>query len=197
MVDLLALGIDFRVEEGALVPIREKALSMTLTFEEQGGAYLLTDQESTVLPDLGDHDLALRQGCYSQAASYFGIDTGAVVAKLFDAIASSPAASSSPGDYISAHGWEHMELQFYGDYTLKYIFGQFLAGEETGLRGHLMRILLDELAPESALRLQAGTGQEYFDAWLKAAQATEEEIGIARMEHEYPAAWLALQMAEE
>ena len=71
-----------------------------------------------------------------------------------------------------------------------------MAGGQTDLKGYLMRILLDDMAPESALRLNAGTGQEYFDAWLEAARDTESEIGIARMEHEYPAAWLALRMAE-
>lgn len=196
IVDLLALGMDFQMEDGALTPIREKAMEMTLTFEEQEDAYILTDQESTILADAGEYDLALRQACYSQAVSYFGIDTEAVITKLFDAIASSPAVSSNPGDYIDAHGWEYLELQFYGDYTLRYLFEQFLAGGQTDLKGYLMRILLDDMAPESALRLNAGTGQEYFDAWLEAGRDTESEIGIARMEHEYPAAWLALRMAE-
>ena len=73
IVDLLALGMDFHMVDGARTPIRERALSMTLTFEEDGnGGYTLleTAQEET---DLGDYDLSLRQECYEQASAYFGI----------------------------------------------------------------------------------------------------------------------------
>ena len=196
VVDLMALGMDFHMVEGTLTPIRERVLEMTLTFKEEDGGYVLTDKESTVLPDAGDYGLPLYQGCYSQALTYFGVDTGSAVAKLFDALEASPAESSDPGDHISAHGLEYQELQFYGKHTLEFIFRQFLKGGETGLRGHLMRAVLDELAPESALRLSAATAQEYFDAWLEAARSMEDEIGIARMEHEYPAGWLCLRLAE-
>ena len=74
IVDLLALGMDFHMVDGALTPIRERAIEMTLTFEEDGnGGYTLleTAQEET---DLGDYDLSLRQECYEQASAYFGID---------------------------------------------------------------------------------------------------------------------------
>ena len=196
VVDLMALGMDFHVVEGTLTPMRERVLEMTLTFEEEDGGYVLTDKESTVLPDTGDYGLPLYQGCYSQALTYFGIDAEAAVAQLFDAMGSSPAHSSNPGDYISAHGREHTDLLFYGDYTLRFMFKQFFAGDQTGLQGHLMRAVLDELAPESALETQVATGQAYFDQWFLAARAMEEEIGIARMGHEYPAGWLALRLAE-
>lgn len=194
VVDLLALGMDFQTENGDLVPIREKALSMELTFEVQNGAYILVEstQEET---DLGDYDLTLRQGCYTQAAAYFSIDTQAVIQSLLDTIASSPATSSNPGDYIAAHEVEYRQLLYYDDYTLRFIFQRFWAGGETGLQGHLMRQVLDDLAPESALRLSAETGQEYFDEWLKAAQSMSQQLSPARMENEYPAAWLALRMA--
>ena len=194
VVDLLALGMDFQTENGDLVPIREKALSMELTFEVQNGAYILVESTQEEA-DLGDYDLTLRQGCYTQAAAYFGIDTQAVIQGLLDTIASSPAASSNPGDYIAAHEVEYRQLLYYDDYTLRFIFQRFLAGGETGLQGHLMRQVLDDMAPESALRLSAETGQEYFDEWLKAAQSMSQQLTPARMENEYPAAWLALRMA--
>ena len=38
-----------------------------------------------------------------------------------------------------------------------------MEGEQNGLRGQLMRILLDDLVPEAKLQLYAETGQEYFD----------------------------------
>ena len=196
VVDLMSLGMDFHMVEGTLTAMRERVLEMTLTFKEEDGGYVLTDRESTILPDAGEYDLPLRQACYSQALTYFGVDTDAAAARLFDALEASPAESSDPADHISAHSREYQELLFYGKHTLNYIFGPFLSGNQTGLRGHLMRAVLDELAPESALRLSAATGQEYFDVWLEAARSMEEEIGIARMEHEYPAGWLCLRLAD-
>ena len=114
---------------------------------------------------------------------------------LFDVIGSSPAASSSPGDYVNAHQVEYSQLLYYSDYTLRFIVERFLAGEGTDLQGQLMRIVLDDLAPESALRLHASTGQEYFAVWLEAAQAMLTQHGGAWMQENQPAAWYALEVA--
>lgn len=198
VVDLVVLSMDFHMVEGVLTSMGEQAYEMTLSFKETDGGYLLSDKDGTLLPDLGDYNaLPLYQGCYAQAISTFNVDTDAAIQKLFDEIQSSPAASSDPADYISAHGYEWTELKCYGSYTLRYLFARFLNGGETGLQGHLMRHLLDEMAPESQLRLSAATGQEYFDAWLDAARQTRDNISYARMENEYPAAWLALGMAAQ
>ncbi len=43
------------------------------------------------------------------------------------------------------------------------MYSHSFRGGQTGLRGHLMRSVLDDLAPEAQLRLYAETGQEYFD----------------------------------
>lgn len=115
-------------------------------------------------------------------------------AELFAVIASTPAASSSPEDYLDAHPEEHQALLDGGTDTLCYIFSQFLAGNQTGLEGHLMRLVLDELAPEARLKLEADTGQEYFDAWRETAEGVLEEEGAEWMEENQPAMWLMLQM---
>lgn len=117
------------------------------------------------------------------------------IQSLFDVIGSSPAASSSPGDYVAAHESEYSQLLYYGDYTLRFIIEQFLAGAGTDLQGQLMRIALDDLAPEAALRLHAATGQEYFDAWLEAAERMLDEHGGDWMAENQRAAWYALQIA--
>ena len=129
--------------------------------------------------------------------AYFGLDAEAIITKLFDGIESSPAASSAPGDYLDAHTSEYNKLLYYGDYTLRYLFDRFLEGGQTGLRGHLMRLVLDGLAPESALRLYAPTGQAYFDAWLESAMDMEQQLGRERLERDYPAAWLAIAMTDQ
>lgn len=117
-------------------------------------------------------------------------------AALFAAIASSPADASFPGAYLAAHPEEHQALLDGGRDTLCYIFTQFLAGDQTGLEGHLMRLVLDELAPEAQLKLAADTGQEYFDAWREAAEGALAEHGAEWMEENQPAMWLMLQMSQ-
>lgn len=117
-------------------------------------------------------------------------------ATLFAAIAASPADASFPGAYLAAHPEEHQALLDGGQETLRYIFTQFLAGGQTGLEGHLMRLVLDELAPEAQLKLTADTGQEYFDAWREAAEGVLEEHGAEWMETNQPAMWLMLQMSQ-
>lgn len=115
-------------------------------------------------------------------------------AELFASIASSPSASSNPGDYLAAHPEEHQALLDGGRDTLCYLFSQFLAGGQTGLEGHLMRLVLDELAPEAQLKLETDNGQEYFDAWQETAEGVLEEHGAEWMEENQPAMWLMLQM---
>ncbi|MBR5731253.1 MAG: hypothetical protein IKX89_04850, partial [Firmicutes bacterium] len=82
--------------------------------------------------------------------------------------------------------------------TLRYIFDQFLNAEkkgvpENGLRGVLMRTILDELAPESVLDLAAAP-QDYFSAWKDMAIKQKEALGEKRLQKDYPAEHLLLQI---
>ncbi len=136
----------------------------------------------------------LKQDCYQQVVAYSGKDTTPIIEQLFTTIASSPLYSSTPSSYIDAHPTEYKELTYYGEYTLRYIFSQFLAGGQTGLRGHLMRIVLDDIAPEAQLRLYTETGQEYFDEWKAAAIRVSEQHDMEWIHENQPAIWLLLQM---
>jgi beta-lactamase regulating signal transducer with metallopeptidase domain len=120
-----------------------------------------------------------------------------VISALFDTIMSSPEDSSNPGDYLKAHKKEHEQLLADKAGTLQHIFSEFLHGDQTGLKGQLMRIILDELAPESALKLEAETGQEYFDAWLDQAKKLEKQHGDdGWIEINRPAVYMLLQMID-
>ena len=82
---------------------------------------------------------------------------------------------------------------YYGEYSLNYVFEKFIEGDQTGLRGQLMRALLDDLAPEAQLRLYAETGQEYFDEWAKSAERVLEQHDIEWLKANQPAMWLYFQ----
>lgn len=137
------------------------------------------------------------QECYEQAIAATGLDTEKVIGSLIETICSSPALSSNPGDYIEAHPIEYRELTYYGRYTLKYCFTEFLKGGQTDLRGHIMRAAMDDIAPEARLKLYAETGQEYFDAWKDAAISVGEQHDMEWIEENQPAIYLLLSMLGE
>lgn len=141
--------------------------------------------------------LSQKQICYAKALANGIVDTDAVIKSLFDAIMSSPATSSNPGDYIKAHQVEYRELTYYGDYTLRYVFTEFLKGGQTGLKGHIMRAVMDSLIGGESMGLEAETGQEYFDEWLALAKRTEALNGTEYLKDNAPKAWMLLQMLVE
>lgn len=182
------------------------AYELTEYWEPRDGSYYAPDIEERfkqlspeVVADALDTQkfiLAQIQCCYAQAVEHGNVAADYIVKELFESIMSSPAESSNPGDYIEAHPIEYRELTYYGDYTLRYIFSEFLKGGQTGLKGQLMRIVMDDLAPESKLRQYAETGQEYFDAWRSEAEKLKTENGLAYIQENKHAMWLLLQMLE-
>ena len=140
---------------------------------------------------------AQKQECYVQAMRNNGVDINAEVKQLFEEIESAPLYSSRPTDYIEAHPEAYQKLIWYGQHTLQYCFEQFLRGGQTGLRGHLMRAILDELAPEAQLRLYAMTGQEYFDEWKAGAIRVSEQHDMNWIKENQPAIYLLLQMIDD
>ena len=119
------------------------------------------------------------------------------VAALFDTLLSSPADATKAGDYIKAHPNEHIALLSDENLTLRYIFTEFLKGNLPEPKGQVMRLILDQLAPEAQLRLHAETGQEYFDEWIKGADRMATDHGLEWMQHNQPNMYLALQIRSE
>lgn len=147
--------------------------------------------------DTQKYILAQIQDCYSQAIRYCGVDTDSAIEHLFEVIESSPGTSSGPADYIGAHPIEYRQLTYYGNYTLQYIFSRFSEGGQTGLRGHLMRAVLDELAPEAQLNLDAETGQAYFDQWKTGAIQVSGQHDMEWIRENQPAIYLFLQTTND
>lgn len=213
----LALHQGFGYSGGTFHDAAGSHIAVAITFEVVDGKYVLKEywtprDGSYYVQDIRDkfpdeiedealdtqkYILAQKQDCYDQGVRYGGVDTYSAVEYLFEVIESSPATSSRPADYIDAHPIEYRELTYYGSYTLQYVFSQFLEGGQTGLRGHLMRSVLDDLAPEAQLRLYAETGQEYFDEWKAGAIRISEQHDMEWIKENQPAIWLLLQMIDE
>ena len=183
--------------------VADNTYTVTDFWVPRDGSYYVSDIRDK-FPDEIEEDaldtqkyvVAQIQECYSRAVQYYQVDTEAVIEELFDKMEASPATSSNPADYIDAHSLEYRELTYYGQYSLNYIFHKFMEGEQKGLRGQLMRILLDDLAPEAKLRLYAETGQEYFDEWAKGAVQVLEQHDMDWIKENQPAMWSYLQMVE-
>lgn len=141
--------------------------------------------------------LAQIQNCYAQAVEYGKLDTVPVIEKLFETIMSSPAQASNPKDYVAAHSIDYRELTYYGDHTLRYVFSEFLKGGQTGLKGQLMRAVMDDLIGGEAMAKTANSGQEYFDAWLEHGQRILSSIGMNAMRENYPKAYMLLMMLSD
>lgn len=182
--------------------------SGTLTLEEywepRDGSYYAQDIREKfpahIVEDGMDSQkfiLQQTQECYAQAIASTGLDTEKVIGALIETICSSPAQSSSWWNYIEEHPIEYRELTYYGRYTLKYCFTEFLKGGQTDLRGHIMRAAMDDIAPEARLKLYVETGQEYFDAWKDAAISVGEQHDMERIGENQPAIYLLLSMLGE
>lgn len=144
-------------------------------------------------------DNHLAQACFSKAIDGTDFDVDKAIEKLFDTIESNPDAaySSAPGDYITASENEYILLQEYGDYTLKYIFKEFLKGGQTDLKGQLMRTFLnddDVMEPNEKYTIYAETGQDYFDSWYYHAKRLYKLYDAAYMKEFHPKAWMLLEM---
>lgn len=188
----MAMYMEFRYEDGGFEETGGSHMPVAVTFEKtSGGEYALLEYwtpgdgsyyapsiKEKFPPDIygkaidtQSYVMGQIQACYAQAIEYGRIDTDANIAKLLGTICSSPASSSRPGDYIDAHPLEYRALLYYGDYTLKYVFAEFLKGGQTGLEGHIMLSAMRSLIGEEDLSPAAtGTAQEWFDEWYKKSQ---------------------------
>lgn len=138
--------------------------------------------------------LEQKQDCYAQAIAHKNLDTRPIIEKNFEILMSSPQHSSNPGDYIREHELNYRELTYYGDYTLRYVFSEFLSGKQTGIKGHVMSIVMTDLIGSEAIAMGTDNGQTYFDVWLAQGQQKLATIGEEAMRKNYPKAYLLLTM---
>lgn len=109
--------------------------------------------------------------------------------KSFD----SPGTSSNPGDYIDKNSKEYQFLINNKDYTIRYIYSKFLNGGQYDIYGHFYRIIMDDITGE-VLKLACGTGQEYFDEFLKYNQYLLARNDAGFMKANYPYGYMLLEM---
>ena len=87
---------------------------------------------------------------------------------------------------------------FYGQHTLQYCFEKFLQGKQTGLTGHIMAAVCEDImlgwGEAYAMDQVLMTGQEWFEEFRSNAGSLIGQYSNEELENLYPAAWLLLQM---
>ena len=196
----VAVAIAFEVVDGKYV-LREYWTPRDGTYYVQDIRDKFPDEVEDEALDTQKYILDQKQACYDQAIRYGGVDTDSAVEYLFEVIESSPAHSSNPGDYINEHSIEYRELTYYGKYTLRYCFDQFLQGEQTGLHGHLMALACQDImlswGEGYAIDQDPITGQDWFDEFLNNAIRLASQSRLYNgvdIRDSYPGAWLLLEM---
>lgn len=108
------------------------------------------------------------ENAVKETVAYGNPDAELIIESLLEEICSGmPEATSAPQDYIAAHSSEYQQLISYRGFTVSYCVSRFEAGMETGLEGHIMARVLEELL-ETKGRLPANAGemangQEWYD----------------------------------
>ncbi|MBQ2973276.1 MAG: hypothetical protein IJE19_02880 [Clostridia bacterium] len=200
--DTLIRYAEFSLNGGMLKEVSGYSTPMRFNFEVDGSdEYTLmsfseiSKQEYEKLSENVHIDtVKMTRECYAQAVEYYKINTDAVVEKLLDKVAAAKINSENAVDYLNACPEEYDELIYYGDYTLRYIFSEFLKGGQTDMRGKIMRRIMDGLIGGEAIKYYAENGQEYFDRWKQNAIEHQNRTGRENMLKTSPKAAMMLDM---
>ena len=140
---------------------------------------------------------------YSKALAYMNstssLDTR--IAELLDTICASPGTFvSEPEKYLEAHEAEYQELLGYGEYTLRYCFGEFLKSGQTDLRGQIMALACQDImlawGEGYAIDQDPITGQDWFDEFRENAESLSNQFSREDLEKSFPGSFLLLQLIE-
>ena len=183
-----ALYNEYKFQENGLKEVGGSHIPAALTFVIEEGEYLLEEYwepgdgsylEQDIRGKFPGHIVKdgldsqkfivkQMQDCYEQAVAYGKLDTAPVIEQLIDSICmDGESESSDPQDYIDAHLEEYRELIYYGGYTVRYCMNRFEQGGETGLEGHIMARVCEEITgavAEIPIKAKLSeTGQQWYD----------------------------------
>lgn len=217
----MALDLSFDSDGNTLTETGGSHIPVAISFfQNLDGAYTLTEywtpedgayyapsiQEkfpSDVAEDAIDtqkYALSLTQSCYAQAIAWFGLDLTEEIAGRVDLLCRTPNWEQ-PSPYVEPGYLDFRQLLFYGDETLRYVYGEFLQGGQTGERARVLRRLLEELLtglPEYAgcLNPEAESGQAYFDYWKEHILQLHEQFGPDYLKRLMPKGYLLLDVMD-
>lgn len=119
---------------------------------------------------------------------------GADIAALLDRIVEEPSAASDVNHFIERHREEYDAILACGEEALQYLYGQFLQGGCTDLRGAVMERALRELLGGEDIKTAAANGQAFFDGFLQYNRRLLGQNSAGFMREHRPKGYLLLQM---
>ncbi len=209
----VALDLRFDLEDGKLVETGGSHMPVVLDFwRDVNGAYHLenywtpedgNDYAPSIRekfpPDIAEdaldmqrYAMAQTQACYAEAIDHYGLDLTDEIERRIGAVLADPNGNE-PSPWAESGYLEYRQLLFYGDETLRYLFGEFLKGNQTGERAELMGELLRELLGGENLKESTGDAQAYFDEWKAHVLRLYEENPLSYFEEHAPKAYLLLE----
>ncbi|NLD45917.1 MAG: antirepressor regulating drug resistance protein [Clostridiaceae bacterium] len=95
----------------------------------------------------------------------FSQETINEVEMRLETIASSPMTASNPYAYINAHEKEYESIIEMGEPALQYMLSEFAKGNQTDLKGHIMKALCIEMLGDRIDKSEGlyETGQDWYD----------------------------------
>lgn len=202
--DTLIRYAEFSLDGGMLKEVSGYSTPMRFNFEiDRNGGYTLTEfseisklEYEKMSDGTAVNSYKMTRECYAQAVEYYKLNTDAIVEKLLDKIAAAKINSENAVDYLNACPEEYDELIYYGDYTLRYIFSEFLEGGKTDMRGRIMQRIMEALLEGEAIKYYAENGQEYFNHWMEKAIGLLNETGRDNVKNNLPKAAMLLEMLD-
>ena len=121
-------------------------------------------------------------------------------AELVQTIVEPPLQMSAVEAYLAAHPAEYEELVSIGADTLRYAFGRFLLGGETGFEGHILAEACQDILVDWGMYrtdVLYVTGQGWFDEFRENTLRLAEQYSEEELQEQYPASWLLLEQMEQ
>lgn len=134
----------------------------------------------------------MKQKAYAQVMEKYNLNISLYTDAAFKSF-DTRGFSSNPSDYIDKNSDAYIFLMDNRDYTIRYIYSRFLEGGQNDIYGHFYRIVMDDITGD-VLNIDAGTGQVYFNEFLKHNQNLLQENGEEFMKTNYPYGYMLIEM---
>lgn len=213
---VMALDLSFDSDGETLSETGGGLLPVAVSFDQNlDGAYTLTEYwtpregayyapsirgkfPSDIAEDAIDsqkYAMPLNQSCYARAIAWFGLDLTEEIAGRVETLCNTPGWET-PSPYVEPGYLDFRQLLFYGDETLRYVFGEFLKGGQTGERGYVLQRLMGELLGAENPDVPANDGQAYFDQWKERVLKLYHEHGLDYVKERAPKGYLLLDVMD-
>lgn len=141
--------------------------------------------------------IPLSQQCYAAALEHSGYNPTSEIKRMIDLIAANPEDSDDLQVHLQLRRYDYNQLLILNEYTIRYVFGEFLREEQTGIRGQLLAKLMSDLLGSERIDEDYTDGQAYFARWKDHVMALRSQNTANFFQNGAPKAYLLLEMTDK